>query len=75
MNAITKLILVNLVIVVISLLLLYPIYLYLFKNKTDNYLGVLLILGFIMLRPRAKIVHFQSGDAVEIRWFRKKWIV
>ena len=75
MNAITKLILVNLVIVVISLLLLYPIYLYLFKNKTDNYLGILLIFGFIMLRPRAKIVHFQSGDAVEIRWFRKKWIV
>ncbi len=75
MNAITKLILVNLVIIIISLLLLYPIYLYLFKNKTDNYFSILLIFGFIMVRPRAKIVYFQSGDAVEIRWFRKKWIV
>ena len=75
MNAITKLILVNLIIVAISLLLFYPIYIYFLKNNPGNYTGILLIFAFILVRPRAKIVKYQSGDKVQIKWFRMKWDV
>lgn len=75
MSTITKLILVNLIIVVISLLILYPIYLYFFKDKPNNYIGMLLIFGFIILRPRAKIVQTESKEVVQIKWFGKIWEV
>ncbi|HFS67887.1 MAG TPA: hypothetical protein ENK67_06705 [Flavobacteriia bacterium] len=73
MSVMTKLILVNLGIVVISLLILYPLYLYFLKDNPNNYLGMLFILGYLILRPRAKIIKYQSEDKVEIKWFRKKW--
>jgi len=73
MSTITKLILVNLAIVVISLLVMYPIYWYFLKENPNKYVGFILIFAFIIVRPRAKIVQYQSGNLVQIIWFGKKW--
>jgi hypothetical protein len=75
MSTIKKLIVINLVIVVISLLILYPIYLFYFKNNPGNYIGILLVFAFILLRPRAKIAKHQSDNKVQIKWFGKIWEV
>ena len=79
MNTITKLIVVNLILLAISLGILYFIYTFFFENneyiKNHSYIGVAILLVYILLRPRARIIRSDSEDKVQIKWLTKKWDV